>query len=94
MESVLYAHPKVAEAAVVGVPDGLRGEAVRAVVRLKDGLSITDKEIKAYCRERMADFKVPKEVVFIETMPKTASGKIKKQGLEGNIAALLNPKVG
>jgi len=87
VESVLYTYPKIAEAAVVGVPDGLRGEAVRAVVRLKDGQTCTDREVRTFCREHMADFKVPKEVFFINLMPKTASGKIKKQGLEGDLSA-------
>jgi long-chain acyl-CoA synthetase len=89
VESVLYTHIKIAEASVVGVPDGLRGEAVRAVIRLKDDQNITEKEIKSFCREHMADFKVPKEVLFVKTMPKTTSGKIRKQELQGNISAFL-----
>jgi long-chain acyl-CoA synthetase len=82
VESVLYSNPKVAEAAVVGIPDGLRGEAVRAVVRLKEGMMATEREIKSYCREHMADFKLPKEVLFLDVMPKTSNGKIKKQDLK------------
>lgn len=88
IEGVLYTHPKVAEAAVVGVQDGLRGEAVRAVVRLKEGMTATEREIKLFCREYMADFKLPKEVIFIDVMPKITTGKIKKTVLQGDLKAL------
>jgi long-chain acyl-CoA synthetase len=89
VESVLYTHPKVAEAAVVGVEDGLRGETVRAVVRLKEGMTATEREIKTFCREYMADFKLPKEVIFIDVMPKITTGKIKKQDLKGDLGAFI-----
>ncbi len=82
IEAVLYTHPKVAEAAVVGIPDKLRGEAVRAFIRLKDGALATEREIKQFCRERLADFKVPKQIVFMASLPKTISGKIRKEVLK------------
>jgi len=81
IERVLYTHPKVAEAAVVGIPDKLRGEAVRAVIRLKEGAVATEREIKQFCREHLADFKVPKQVVFMTSLPKTITGKIRKEVL-------------
>lgn len=81
VEDVLYTHPKVVEAAVIGVPDKTRGEAIKAFISLKKGEVATEAEIKKFCRERLVDYKVPREVVFMEALPKTASGKIRKQSL-------------
>jgi len=81
IEDVLYTHPKVAEAAVVGIPDELRGEVIRAVISLKEGEVTTEEEIKRFCRKHMADFKVPKQVIFTDSLPKTATGKIGKEDL-------------
>jgi len=81
IEEVLYTHPKVAEAAVVGVPDETRGETVRAIIRLKAGEVVTELEIKHFCREHMADYKVPRQVSFVDSLPKTAGGKIDKKNL-------------
>ncbi|MBA7505599.1 Long-chain-fatty-acid--CoA ligase [subsurface metagenome] len=83
IEDVLYTHPKVAEAAVVGIPDELRGEVVRAVISLKEGEVTTEEEIRRFCRKHMADYKVPKQVIFIDSLPKTATGKIRKEDLRG-----------
>lgn len=82
IEKVLYTHPKVAEAAVVGIPDKLRGEAVRAVIRLKEGAVASEREIKQFCRQRLADFKVPKQIIFMTSFPKTITGKIRKEVLK------------
>jgi len=82
IEQVLYTHPKIAEAAVVGIPDKLRGEAVRAVIRLKEGAVATEREIKQFCRSRLAEFKVPKQIVFMASLPKTISGNIRKEVLK------------
>jgi long-chain acyl-CoA synthetase len=82
IEEVLNTHPKVAEVAVVGIPDKLRGEAVRAVIRLKEGAIATEREIKQFCRKRLADFKVPKQIVFVTSLPKTITGKIRKEVLK------------
>jgi len=82
IEDVLYTHPKVAEAAVVGVPDELRGEVVRAVISLKVGKTATEWEIKQFCLERLANYKVPKQVVFLDSLPKTTTGKIRKEDLK------------
>ena len=72
-----------AEAAVVGIPDELRGEIVRAVVALKEGEVATEHEINHFCLERMANYKVPKQIIFIDSLPKTATGEIRKQELKG-----------
>ena len=82
IEEVLHSHPKVAEAAVVGIPDKLRGEAVRAFIRLREGAIATEREIKQFCREHLADFKVPKQIVFMTSLPKTITGKIRKEVLK------------
>jgi len=82
IEDVLYTHPKVAEAAVVGIPDELRGEVVRAIISLKAGEVATEQEIKRFCLERVANYKVPKQVIFLDSLPKTATGKIRKEDLK------------
>jgi long-chain acyl-CoA synthetase len=69
IEEVLLAHPQIADARVTGVIDIVRGETVRALVRLKPGETVTEAEIRHYCQERMADYKLPREVVFVEVMP-------------------------
>ena len=83
IEALLLAHPKVAEVAVVGVPGGMRGEAVGAAIRLKTGETATEQEIKKFCLERIANYKVPKQVIFLDSLPKTADGKMQKQALKG-----------
>jgi long-chain acyl-CoA synthetase len=81
IEQVLASHPKVAEVAVVGVPDELRGESPKAFVSLKRGEVATEQEMKHFCLERLANYKVPREFVFADSLPKTAGGKIDKQSL-------------
>jgi long-chain acyl-CoA synthetase len=84
IEQVLASHPKVAEAAVVGVPDEVRGESPRAFVRLKAGEVATEQEMKRFCLERLANYKVPREFIFTGSLPKTAEGKIDKKSLREN----------
>ena len=69
IEEVLNTHPKVAESRIVGVLDILRGETVKALIRLKMGETATEQEIRHYCQGRMADYKLPREVVFVESIP-------------------------
>ncbi|ARI77399.1 long-chain-fatty-acid--CoA ligase [Halobacillus mangrovi] len=78
VEGALYEHPSVLEAAVVAIPHEKWGEVPHAVVVARDGESISEEELIAFCREKLAHFKAPKSVSFIEELPKTASGKIQK----------------
>jgi long-chain acyl-CoA synthetase len=81
VEEVLYAHPAILEAAVVGVPDEKWGESVKAVVVLKDGAQASEEEIIDFCKEHLASYKKPRSVDFRDGLPKTGSGKIKKAEL-------------
>jgi acyl-CoA synthetase (AMP-forming)/AMP-acid ligase II len=83
VENCLHGIPGVREAAVVGVPDDLQGEAVRAFVALEPGSGLTEKDLKAVCISRLENFMVPREVVILPDLPKTASGKIRKKDLRG-----------
>ena len=69
IEEVLNAHPKIVESRIVGVIDTLRGETVKALVRLEPGETTTEQEIRQYCQGRMADYKLPREVEFVEKIP-------------------------
>jgi fatty-acyl-CoA synthase len=81
VEGVLYQHPAVLEAAVVAVPDDTWGEAPRALVVPKSGAEVRESELIAFCRERLAHFKCPKSVEFIDALPRTATGKVQKSAL-------------
>jgi acyl-CoA synthetase (AMP-forming)/AMP-acid ligase II len=81
VESAVYGHPAVAEVAVIGIPDEKWGEAVKAVVALKPGQTATPEEIIAFARGRIAAFKAPKSVDFIDALPRNASGKILRREL-------------
>jgi long-chain acyl-CoA synthetase len=81
VEEVLYQHPRVLEAAVAGIVDAYRGETVKAYVVLKSGQTATADDIIAFCRERLAAFKVPKIIEFRDSLPKTMIGKILRRQL-------------
>jgi long-chain acyl-CoA synthetase len=81
VEDVLYTHDAVLEAGVVGVPDPYRGESVKAYVSLRKGFSIDPDELIAFCRERMAAYKYPREIEIVDAIPKTATGKILRRSL-------------
>jgi long-chain acyl-CoA synthetase len=83
IEEVLYAHPAVVEAAVIGVPHERHGEEIKAVLVAKPGATIDADEIVAYCKERLAAYKYPRLVEVRESLPKTATGKILKRALRG-----------
>ncbi len=81
VENILYMHPSILECAVVGVPDQKWGEAVKGIVVLKPSQKATEREIIQFCKERIAHYKAPKSIDFIEALPRTGSGKIHKKGL-------------
>ncbi len=81
VEEVLFEYPKIQEAAVIGVPDTYRGETVKAFVVLKQGFNATAEEIIAFCRERLAAYKVPRLVVFRDSLPKSGVGKYLRREL-------------
>ncbi|MFE0207875.1 class I adenylate-forming enzyme family protein [Streptomyces sp. NPDC058985] len=81
VEDVLYTHPAVREAAVVGVPDGYRGETVKAYISLRPGADTAPDALAAYCEERLAAYKYPRQVEILPDLPKTASGKILRREL-------------
>ncbi|WP_106588870.1 AMP-binding protein [Salsuginibacillus halophilus] len=78
IEEFLYTHPKVLDVQVVGVPDETYGEEVSAWVQLKEGETATVDELKAYCRDHISKFKVPRYIAFVSEYPMTASGKVQK----------------
>ena len=88
VEGVLLRHPAVQEAAVVGLADDKWGEAPHAFVILKPGASATQEELRQFTRERLAHFKAPHTVTFVDELPKTATGKIQKYVLRGGRAAI------
>lgn len=81
VEDVLYTHPAVREAAVVGIPDPYRGESVKAYVSLRPGTTADPAELSAYCAERLAAYKYPRRVEILPVLPKTTSGKILRREL-------------
>ena len=83
VEAVLYQHPAVLECAVVGVPDAKWGEVGKAVVALRAGQAVSAGELIEFCRQRLARYKVPKSVVFVNSLPKSAAGKILRRELRG-----------
>jgi long-chain acyl-CoA synthetase len=82
IEEVLYRHPKIREAALVGVKDDYHGELPVAHIVVKEGETLTEQEVIAYCREQLSPYKVPKRVVFHDDLPKTLVGKILKRELK------------
>jgi long-chain acyl-CoA synthetase len=82
VEEVLYQHPKVLEAAVIGLPDRVRGEKVTAYVVLKPGETATAQEMRVFCRERLAPYKQPRAVHFRDELPKSMAGKVLRRALQ------------
>lgn len=86
IEEVIYEHPCVQEAVVIGVPDSYRGECVKAIIVLKEGKSASEEEIIQYCRKNMATYKVPRNVEFRDQLPKTSVGKILRRTLRDEVS--------
>jgi len=83
VEDTLYSHPAVAEAAVVGIPDRVLGQAIKAVVALKSDQAASERELLRHCAAHLEDFMVPHLVEFRDSLPKSSNGKIQKQELVG-----------
>jgi fatty-acyl-CoA synthase len=83
VEGVLLAHPSVKQAYVVGLPDRIKGEVAAAAIELHAGATVTAEGLTAFCRERLAGYKVPARLVFLraEEFPRTATGKVQKPRL-------------
>ena len=83
VEDVLYQHPAVREAAVVGVPDDYRGETVKAIVAIRE--PVTAEELMEFCKQRLAAYKYPRQVEFVDEIPKTASGKFLRRAFRTSV---------
>jgi long-chain acyl-CoA synthetase len=88
VESVLFTHPAVMEAVVIGVPHAYWGEAVKAFVVAKPGTSLRAEELKSLCATNLAEFKRPHEIEIRDSLPKTAVGKILRRALREEVAAV------
>ena len=85
VEEVLFTHPDVAEAAVVGQPDAYRGEILRAFVVLRPGLPFDEEALKAFCAEQLARYKVPARIEALDALPKTSVNKTDKKVLKARV---------
>ncbi len=81
VDDILYQHPKVLEACSVGVPDQYRGETLKAFIVVREGETLTEQELIDFCKEKLAAYKVPRQVEFVDELPKTAVGKILRRKL-------------
>ena len=90
VEEVVATHPAVAEVGVAGVPDAAKGELVKAWVVVREGMSLTEGELRAFCKERLAPFKAPSQVEFRKELPKSLVGKVLRRALvaEDGVARL------
>jgi fatty-acyl-CoA synthase len=97
VEEFLFTHVKIAEAYVIGVPDAYYGEQVMAWIKIKDGLSLTEAEVREFCQGQIMDCKIPHYIKFVSEFPITVTGKVQKfrmreisireLGLEGDVGA-------
>jgi fatty-acyl-CoA synthase len=89
VEEYLFTHPDIAEAYVIGVPDAYYGEEVVAWVKVRDGASLTEEQVREYCRGKIMDYKIPKRVKLVSEFPTTVTGKIQKYKMRQVSAAEL-----
>ena len=82
VEEVIYQHPSIVEAAVIGVPDEKLGEALKAVVVVRKGEKVTAEAILAFCQQRLPDYASPKSIAFVERLPRNPTGKILRKALQ------------
>jgi long-chain acyl-CoA synthetase len=87
IEEVITGHPAVAEAGVAGLPDKMKGETVKAWIVFRPGMSATEVEIKSFCKERLAPYKVPSQYEFVTELPKSQVGKVLRRVLKQREAA-------
>lgn len=85
IEEIILKHPKIAEGAVIGQPDPILGEAISAFIVIRDGCSCQEKEIMQHCYKNLPVYKMPKTIHFVSSLPKTDSGKIKKEELRKHL---------
>jgi len=85
-EGLLATHPAVAEVAVIGIPDRMRGEIIRAVISLREGAETTEQELRQFCLERLASYKAPKQVIFTGPLPRTANGEVDKNTIRERLS--------
>jgi fatty-acyl-CoA synthase len=78
IEEFLYTHPDISDVQVIGVPDARYGEELMAWIKLKEGRTLTAEEVLAFCRGRIAHFKIPRYIKFVDGFPMTVTGKIQK----------------
>jgi len=83
IEETLYTHPKIAECAVIGVPDGSKGEVPKAFIVVREGETLTEREVRDFCKQHLAAYKIPKHIEFRPSLPKSATQKIMKRTLRG-----------
>jgi len=86
IEEIVAQHPNVKEVAVIGVKDEVRGEVPKAFVIVREGMTLEDKELRSFCREKMANYKVPKHIEFVPDFPRTPSGKVLKRMLPREVS--------
>jgi long-chain acyl-CoA synthetase len=81
IDDILFSHPRILEACTIGIPDPYRGETVKSFIVVKPGQTLTEAEVIAFCKEKLAAYKVPKQIAFIDVLPKSAVGKILRKEL-------------
>jgi len=82
VEDILKSHPKVKDAAVIGIPDRRKGQALVAVIALKEGAQAEREDLMNYCKENMPDYRVPKAIIFRDTIPRDPAGKLLRRILK------------